>query len=94
MTIRRLRAYKLIRPHDVVVAGYSLGGSLARDYAVAALRSGLPVPRALYAVFPGRGLCDEPTRLPPQPGEFKPGLGSSCSPATTTSSPEPVVGGR
>lgn len=71
--LSRLRATGLIASGDLVVAGYSLGGGLAADYAAAAPRFGLPRPRALYLVFPGRGLCHGRVRLPPQPGEIGPG---------------------
>lgn len=66
--LRRMRANHLVTPGSVIAAGYSLGGALAADYATSARRVGLPEPRALYAVFPGRGLCNGPVRLPPQPG--------------------------
>ncbi len=70
--LRRMRANHLVTPGSVVVAGYSLGGALAADYATSAQRVGLPQPRALYAVFPGRGLCNRRVRLPPQPGLIGP----------------------
>lgn len=68
--LRRLRARHLVSDGAPIVAGYSLGGALAADYAAAAPRFGLPRPSALYAVFPGRGLCGGRVRLPPQPGEI------------------------
>jgi pimeloyl-ACP methyl ester carboxylesterase len=50
----------LKRPNvPVVVAGYSWGGGLAFYYAARARRWGLPVPRAVYAVFPVGLIADE-----------------------------------
>jgi acetyl esterase/lipase len=40
----------------VVAAGHSAGGALAADYAAIAKESRLPVPRAVFAVFPGRAI--------------------------------------
>jgi dienelactone hydrolase len=45
-----------VDPGTLVVAGHSAGGALSSDYAAAAARAGLPPPRAIYAVQPGRGL--------------------------------------
>ena len=38
----------------LVVAGHSAGGAMAADYAAVARSHGLPRPRAVYAVYPGR----------------------------------------
>ena len=48
--LRRTR----IRPGTLVVAGHSAGGALAADYAAMAGDGGLPEPRAIFAVYPGR----------------------------------------
>ena len=68
IALHRLGANHLVERGGPVVAGYSLGGALASDYATSAQRVGLPRPRALYVVFPGRGLCNGRIRLPAQPG--------------------------
>jgi acetyl esterase/lipase len=47
----------------VVAAGHSAGGALAVDLAASAAREGLPVPRAVLSVYPGRGLRGIPLRL-------------------------------
>ena len=39
---------------SLVVAGHSAGGALAADYAAVAQSVGLPVPRAVFAAYPGR----------------------------------------
>jgi len=48
----------------VVAAGHSAGGALAVDLAASAGRAGLPAPRAVLSVFPGRGLRGIRLRLP------------------------------
>lgn len=53
-----------IAPGSLVVAGHSAGGALAADYAVIARAQGLPVPRAVFAVYPGRRLPSIPIGLP------------------------------
>jgi acetyl esterase/lipase len=40
----------------LVVAGHSAGGALAVDYAAVALANALPVPAAVFSVYPGRKL--------------------------------------
>lgn len=47
-----------------VAAGHSAGGALVADYASAARRLGLPVPRAILSVYPGRAIPGIPLRLP------------------------------
>lgn len=39
---------------SLVVAGHSAGGALAADYAAVARRVGLPAPRAVMSIYPGR----------------------------------------
>ena len=39
---------------SLVVAGHSAGGALASDYAAIADGAGLPVPRAVLSIYPGR----------------------------------------
>jgi pimeloyl-ACP methyl ester carboxylesterase len=41
-------------PGSLVAAGHSAGGALASDYAAVARSVGLPVPRAVFAAYPGR----------------------------------------
>lgn len=41
-------------PRTVVVIGHTTGGALAFDYAALARARGLPSPRAVLAIFPGR----------------------------------------
>ena len=48
----------------LVVAGHSAGGALAADYAAAAGDLGVPSPRAVVAVYPGRALEGFPLRIP------------------------------
>jgi acetyl esterase/lipase len=51
------------RHGPLVAAGHSAGGALAADLAASARRTGLPVPRAVYAVYPGRALRGFALRL-------------------------------
>ena len=50
-----------------VVAGHSAGGALAADYAALTGTAGLPEPRAIFAVYPGRRLPRIPDGLPEIP---------------------------
>ena len=52
-------------PDSLVVAGHSAGGGLAADYAAIARRTGLPVPRAVFSVYPGRAFRGVPFGIPP-----------------------------
>jgi pimeloyl-ACP methyl ester carboxylesterase len=54
---------------SLVVAGHSAGGALAADYAAIASTSGLPPPRAVMPVYPGRRLPRLPRGLPEIPPE-------------------------
>ncbi len=45
-----------IAPGRLVVAGHSAGGALAADYAAVAADHGMPVPSAVFSVYPGRKL--------------------------------------
>ena len=49
----------------LVFAGHSAGGALAADLAAIAARSGLPRPRAVFSVYPGRGLAGVFEPMPP-----------------------------
>ena len=59
-------------PDSLVVAGHSAGGALASDYAAIAGSVGLPVPRAVLSVYPGRAFrgirfaipAIDPARIP------------------------------
>lgn len=46
----------LIAPGRLVIAGHSVGGALAADYAAVAADHGLPIPAAVFSVYPGRKL--------------------------------------
>lgn len=60
-------------PRRVVVGGFSLGGTLANDYAVGWEAEGLPKPYGLYSVFPGRARPDGgEVFVPRQEGEVSP----------------------
>jgi acetyl esterase/lipase len=48
----------------LVVVGHSAGGALAADYAASAQAAGLPVPAAVFSVYPGRSLRGIPLRIP------------------------------
>ena len=48
----------------LVAAGHSAGGALAADYAAVARAARLPVPRAVFAAYPGRRLPRVPFGLP------------------------------
>ena len=47
-------------PGTLVAGGHSAGGALAADYAAVASRQGLPRPRAVYVVYPGRAIIGTP----------------------------------
>jgi len=49
-----------LRPSSLVVAGHSAGAALAADYAATAADAGLPAPAAVFAVYPGRAIRDNP----------------------------------
>ena len=59
-------------PDSLIVAGHSAGGALASDYAAIADSVGLPVPRAVLSVYPGRAFrgirfaipAIDPARIP------------------------------
>ena len=58
-------------PGTLLVAGHSAGAALAADYAAIARRQGLPQPRAVFAVYPGRAILGtsgipavDPARIP------------------------------
>ena len=50
-----------------VVAGHSAGGAMSADYAASAQELGLPVPRAVVSVYPGRSIRRIPIGLPTLP---------------------------
>ena len=52
---------------SLVVAGHSAGGARAADYAALARTARLPVPRAIFALYPGRRLPRVPDGLPEIP---------------------------
>lgn len=45
-----------LAPGRLVIAGHSAGGALSADYAAVAAANGLPVPAAVFSVYPGRKL--------------------------------------
>ena len=53
-----------IAPGTLVVAGHSAGAALAADYAASATARGLPVPLAVFAVYPGRRILGYPLGIP------------------------------
>lgn len=53
-----------VDPAAVVVAGHSAGAALAADYAAVAKERGLPAPRAVFAVYPGRAIRGYSTGIP------------------------------
>jgi dienelactone hydrolase len=53
-----------VAPGRLVVAGHSAGGALAADYAASARTAGLPVPAAVFSVYPGRSLDGIALRIP------------------------------
>lgn len=55
-SLRRTLAQLDYDPRRLIVGGFSLGGTLANDYAVAWRAEGLPKPYGLYSVFSGRRL--------------------------------------
>ena len=67
-TVAALRtAFAVAPPADghLVVAGHSAGGALGADYAALARARRLPVPAAVFSVYPGRSLRGGPTAIPP-----------------------------
>lgn len=62
--IRRALTRVRPAPRSVVVAGHSAGAALATDYAATAAAEGLPVPVAVYAVYPGRRILGYPAGIP------------------------------
>ena len=54
--VRAALAQVAVAPGRLVVAGHSAGGALAVDYAATAADNGLPVPAAVFSVYPGRKL--------------------------------------
>lgn len=54
---------RLPAPRSVVAAGHSAGGALAADITAVAKRAGLPVPRAVLAVYPGRSFVGMPPQI-------------------------------
>ena len=54
--VRAALAQVLVAPGRLVIAGHSVGGALAADYAAVAADHGLPVPAAVFSVYPGRKL--------------------------------------
>ena len=49
---------------QLVVGGHSAGGALAADYAGVARARGLPRPRAVFSVYPGRRIVGYPQGIP------------------------------
>lgn len=47
-------------PRTLVVTGHSAGAAMAADYAARARALGLPVPLAVFAVYPGRAIIGTP----------------------------------
>lgn len=64
VALRLALAEVRVAPGRLVVAGHSAGGALAADYAASALAAGLPVPAAVFSVYPGRSLRGIALRIP------------------------------
>jgi dienelactone hydrolase len=54
--VRLALARVRLAPGRLVVAGHSAGAALAADYAAVAASEGLPVPAAVFSIYPGRKL--------------------------------------
>lgn len=54
--VRSALGHVQIAPGRLVIAGHSAGGALSADYAAVAAQNGLPVPAAVFSVYPGRKL--------------------------------------
>lgn len=54
--VRAALARVALEPGRLVIAGHSVGGALAADYAAVAADHGLPAPAAVFSVYPGRKL--------------------------------------
>ena len=54
--VRAALEHVQVEPGRLVVAGHSAGGALAADYAAVALANAVPVPAAVFSVYPGRKL--------------------------------------
>lgn len=54
--VRTALAHVQLAPGRLVIAGHSAGGALSADYAAVAAANGLPVPAAVFSVYPGRKL--------------------------------------
>jgi acetyl esterase/lipase len=57
------------QPGSLVVVGHSAGGALSADYAAIAGQAGLPAPRAILALYPGRSLRGVAASIPEIPPE-------------------------
>lgn len=73
----------------VVFAGHSAGAALAADLAAGADRLGLPSPRGLLLMFPGRAIRDFPAGLPAQDLS---GIAKSTRTVVVASTVDQVVG--
>lgn len=62
--VRAALAHVSVAPGRLVVAGHSVGGALAADYAAVAAGQQLPVPSAVFSVYPGRRLRHLTTEVP------------------------------
>ena len=62
--VRAALARVPVQRRTLVAVGHSAGGALAADYAAVARSLGLPPPRAVFSVYPGRGIDGMPFRIP------------------------------
>ena len=62
--IRTALEHSDVDASTLVVAGHSAGGGLAADYAAVAPRVGLPRPRAVLSIYPGRAFRGIAARIP------------------------------
>ena len=62
--VRAALAHVSVAPGRLVAVGHSVGGALAADYAAVAAGQQLPVPSAVFSVYPGRRLRHLTTEVP------------------------------
>jgi acetyl esterase/lipase len=72
--IRSALARVDLDPDQLIVVGHSAGAALASDYAAVARSSGLPAPKGVFAVYPGRRILGYPRGIPEaDPARMPPG---------------------
>ena len=89
--VRRALRAAPVDPSSLVAVGHSAGGALIADYAGAAPALGLPLPRAIMPVYPGRAIGSGPALVREVPGSRIP---SSVRMLVLASARDDVVGTR